>query len=55
MKKTKLTKRVAGNTCKIPTDRNRRKIIIVIIIVIKIMINKFNKNETIMKNEQIKQ
>ena len=55
MKKTKLTKRVAGNTCKIPINRNRRKTIIVIIIVIKIMINKFNKNETIMKNEQIKQ
>ena len=42
-----------GNTCKIPDKRDRPKRIKVITRAMKIMNNKFNKNETIKKNEQM--
>ena len=40
-----------GDTCKIPDKRDRPKRIKVITRAMKIMNNKFNKNETIKKNE----
>ena len=42
-----------GDTCKIPDKRDRPKRIKVITRAMKIMNNKFNKNETIKKNEQM--